>query len=472
MSAKSMIRGEMAVVVYQMGRRIMHMVSDKGCQPIIRALAACVAMGLLSSASLSYAQSLNVQKEEDPRRAKNAARVTKEVAPSDDDNGSNDKERVDESFQPKGLEVGKFLFFPLIENDITFNSNIYSTRDNVKSDLVTKIAPEFRLRSRFSEHSLNITGRVEEFVYKNHEKENHLDANLTADGRYDLSRDWEATGLLNYARQYEDRGSPDAVAGKRPTLTHLYSSRVGSKMREGRMTYAGNMTLDRRIFENVTTSTGSVINNSDRDRTEAEGELSTSYEMFPGYSVVGEVSANRRSYDSNRDDQGFQRSSWGYAARTGIGVDISQLIRGDFMVGYMAQNYEDPRFKDPQGLSVRASFNWTPSKMTVVVPSFERSIQETTTNQVSASVRSSAGLLVRHELERNVVLTMTTRVSNDYYKGTGQSNWTYEARLRGIWSLAPEYYIGGEAGGRIRTSTVQSSEFKQATALLRFGLRM
>jgi hypothetical protein len=206
--------------------------------------------------------------------------------------------------------------------------------------------------------------------------------------------------------------------------------------------------------------------------TETEGEISTSYEMFPGYSVIGEVSANRRSYDSNRDDLGFQRSSWGYAARTGIGVDISQLIRGDFMIGYMAQNYEDPRFKDPKGLSVRASFNWTPSKMTVVVPSFERSIQETTTSQVSGSVRTSAGVLVRHELQRNIVLTMTTRVSNDYYKGTGQSNWTYEARLRGIWSLAPEYYIGGEAGSRIRTSTVQSSEFKQTTVLLRFGLRM
>jgi hypothetical protein len=243
----------------------MHVVSDRGYKAAIRALAACAAIGVLSTASLSHAQALNIQKEEDPRRAKNSARVTKEIAPSDDDNGSNDKERVDESFQPKGLEVGKFLFFPLIENDASFNSNIYSTRDNTKSDIIAKIAPELRLRSRFSEHSLNITARAEEFLYKNHEQENHIDANLAADGRYDLGRDWEATGLLNYARQYEDRGSPDAVAGKRPTLTHLYSSRLGSKLREGRMTYAGNLTLDRRIFENVTTSTGSIINNSDRD---------------------------------------------------------------------------------------------------------------------------------------------------------------------------------------------------------------
>lgn len=450
----------------------MHVVSDKGPQRIIRTLAACAAIGIVMASSLSNAQVLNIQQEEDPRRAKNAARVTKEISPSDGDQGTNDKERVDESFQPKGLELGKFLFFPLLEMDTIFNNNIYSTRDDAKSDLITKVAPELRLRSRFSEHALNITARAEEFLYRTHAKENHLDANLTVDGRYDLSREWEATGLLNYNHSYEDRGSPDAVGGRRPTRTDQYGSRFGSKQRDGRMTYAGVLSVDRRVYGDVATSTGSIVNNSDRDRIETEGEASVSYEIFPGYSAVAEVSSNRRQYDDKRDDTGFQRSSWGYAARTGVGLDISQLVRGDFTVGYMMQDYEDRRFSDPHGLSLRATLNWTPSKMTVVVPSLERSVQETTATGVSALVRTSAGLVVRHELQRNIVLTATTKVSNDYYKGTGQSNWTYEARLRGIWALAPEYYVGAEVGSRIRSSTAQASEFSQSVLLLRFGLRI
>ncbi|MGA1856157.1 outer membrane beta-barrel protein [Azospirillum sp. 11R-A] len=431
---------------------------------------ALAALGTVSSASLAFAQTLNVQQEEDPRRVNNAARITKEVSPRD--SGADDKERVQASYQPKGVELGSFILFPAIENEVLFNSNIYSTRDNVKADIVDKVMPEIKLRSRFSEHAVNFTARAEQFLYRTHDAENHLDANIMADGRYDLSRDWEANGLLSFNRSYEDRGSPDAVAGEHPTLTNTYSTRLGSKQRSGRMTYAAVLTLDRRLYGDVSTSTGTAINNSDRNRIESEGTVSASYELFPGYAAVAELSANRRRYDDRRDDLGFERSSWGYAARTGVSVDLSQLVRGDFTVGYMAQDYEDSRFTDPHGLSVRASFNWTPSKLTVVVPSLERSIQETTASQTSALVRTSAGLLVRHELERNIVLTASGKVFNDYYEGTRQSNWTYEARLRGIWALAPEYYVGAETGTRVRTSTVKSSEFTQTVMLLRLGAHL
>ncbi len=420
------------------------------------------------------AQSLKFDSETtpDPRRANGSARVTQEIHPSDSDNGSNDKERTAESYQPKGIPVGRFIFFPLAEAEMSFNDNIYGAKSNRKPDLILKTAPELRLRSQFSEHALNITARVEDFVYKTHQSENHIDASFNADARYDLERNWEATGVLGINQAYEDRGSPDDAGGKRPTLTRSVSTRVGSKKTDGRMTYIGDFSINRRVFHDVQTSDNRTINNSDRNRTEVDANLGTSYEMFPGYSAVVEASANSRTYDDRRDDQGFERSSKGYAVRSGVGIDLSQLIRGDFTVGYMAQDYQDSRFTDPQGLSLRASFNWTPSKLTVVVPSIERSIQETTSANNSAIVRTGFNLLVRHEWQRNIVLTATARVANDSYKGSNQSDWNYEARFRGIWALAPEYYTSAEVGTRMRQSNVASSEFIQTVGLLRFGVRL
>lgn len=420
------------------------------------------------------AQSLKFDSETapDPRRANGSAKITQEIHPSDSDKGGNDKERIAESYQPKGVRVGSFLFFPLLEAETAFNDNIYGSKSNKKPDFILKTAPELRFRSQFSEHDLNVTARVEDYLYKTNQSENHVDASLNADGRYDLERNWEATGRLNINQAYEDRGSPDDVGGKRPTLTRSVSTRLGSKKNDGRMTYIGDFSINRRVFFDVRTSNNTTINNSDRNRTEAEANLGTSYEMFPGYSAVVEASANSRTYDDRRDDQGFERSSKGYALRSGIGVDISQLIRGDFTVGYMAQDYQDSRFTDPQGLSARASFNWTPSKLTVVVPSIERTIQETTSANNSAIVRTGFNLLVRHEWQRNTVLTATARVSKDSYTGTNQSDWNYEARVRGIWALAPEYYTSAEVGTRMRQSNVASSEFIQTVGLVRFGVRL
>lgn len=406
------------------------------------------------------------------RPGSDAAKVVGAPTDASDDQGKGDSERVDDSFQPKGIDLGSFLLLPQIENEVTYNSNVFAQESSQKSDFIARIAPEFRLRSRFSNHALNFTGRVEQFLFRDYTSDNHLDAVALVDGRYDIERNWEVNGFSENFRRSEDRGSPDDVGGKKPTLTYGTVNRVGSKYQTGRYTFGGEFSAARRIFEDVDSSTGTTINNSDRNRWEYLALGRGAYEMFPGYLAVVEASANKREYDSRLDDAGFNRSSSGYRVETGIGLDISQLIRGDFLVGYLKQDYEDPRYKDPSGLSFKATFNWTPSRITVVVPAIERSVQETTTNQASAMVRSSASILVRHEYQRNIVLTGYGSVSYDEYEGINQASVTYETRARVIYALAPEYYVGSEIGYRRRNSEIDGQSYGQGVLSLRFGLRM
>jgi hypothetical protein len=400
----------------------------------------------------------------------NSAAVVRDGDPGSKD--SDDSKRLDDSYQPKGVEVGSFIMMPQLEVSEVYNSNIYATNKNAKSDLITKITPEVRLRSRFPVHSLNLLARLDQSIYKNHSDDNHLDGVLLTDGRYDFTKEWEASGRAEVNQYYEDRGSPDDSGGKEPTRSRAAIGNLGTKAQAGRFTFAGAVDVAQRDYRDVVTSTGSVINNDDRDRKETSLSARAGYEFQTGYSFVVSGSNNWRRYDDKYDDAGYQRSSDGHRLEAGLGVDITDLIRGEFLAGYMKQDYKDSRLNDPKGYSVSASFNWTPSRMTVVVPSLERSVQETTVAGSSGIVRTAGTLVVRHELDRNLVVTAIGSVLRDNFRGNERADWTYDARLRGTLALAPEYYVSGELGYRDRTSTVDSAAFDQVVVALRFGLRI
>ncbi|WPZ37236.1 outer membrane beta-barrel protein (plasmid) [Thalassobaculum sp. OXR-137] len=402
----------------------------------------------------------------------NAANITTELNPGDDLAGKNDERRVEESFQPKGVELGQFLLFPSIEVGQEYNSNVFATKEDVRGDFATRVIGKARLRSRFREHALSAGAEVEQYSYWKYTDDSHLRAESFLDGRYDFSKDWEANAFLQAFKRTEDRGSPDDAGGNEPTPIYGLTTRLGTRWADGGFTYGVTGQGDRRIFGDVDTSNGTEINNSDRDRWEYQVTGRTEYEMFPGYAAIAQVSANTRQYDDEFDDDGVDRSSYGFRAYTGIGVDITQVIRGDFLVGYLQQNYDDERLSDPSGPAIKASFNWTPSRITLVVPSIERTVQETTTTNASSIISNRGSLLVRHELQRNIVLTGYAAATYEEFEGVDREDTTYEARARFLWALAPEYYVGGEIGYRLRDSSNDRSSYDQTVATVRLGFRM
>jgi hypothetical protein len=408
----------------------------------------------------------------DPRRAASGAKVTAEAAPEQDTTGQHDEKRVSESYQPKGVDLGMFLLLPKLENDVTFNSNVFATSAGAKSDFVNTIRPEFTLRSRFAQHELGVRMLAEKYLYRTYKRDNHLDFQADVNGRYDVQAGTELTLFSQYFSRHEDRSSPDEAGGVTPTPTQGFISRLGGKHEMGRYVLSGDLTLQRLTFERVNTSAGTSVPNNDRDRWEIEGKLRGSYEMFPGYAAVTQISANNRDYDDAFDRNGYQRSSRGYRVEGGIGVDISQLLRGDFLVGYLSQNYRDQRFTDPSGLSVRATFNWTPDKLMIVVPSLERTVAETTRAGTSSQVRTTGSVLVRYEAARNIVLSGFLSAAYSENSGQSPTDWLYEGRVRGIYSFTRELFVGAEAVHKLKDVQGETGGYRQSTLMLRLGLQL
>jgi len=431
-----------------------------------------IGLGLGICLFLHSAVALAQEAPEQDRR-QSAAKITQEQTKGAADvAGETDEKRVADSYQPKGIEAGSFLIFPRLEVDATYSDNVFAQEKDKRSDAITRIAPEIRMRSRFTLHELNLRGELEQYLFKKYEDDNRLDANIGADGRLDIQRNWEATGNLSFVNRGEDRGSPDVQQGKSPAETYTTSGQVGTRLQQGRYVFSGDFGFDRRIFDNTETSTGTTINNHDRDRWEYKLRGRGSYEFKPGLSAVLDATVNRRDYDDRVDDNNRNRSSDGYRIEGGIGLDISEVIKGDFVVGYFEQNYKDTVLKDPSGMSVRASFNWTPSRMTVIIPSLERTVQETLSASSSSIVRTGGGLIVRHEFARNIVATFIANTAYEDYTGTSEHSWNYDGKARVIYALSREWYVGGEVGFRSRDSNRAGASYDQVTMLLRVGTRL
>ncbi|MGE4218215.1 MAG: outer membrane beta-barrel protein [Alphaproteobacteria bacterium] len=410
----------------------------------------------------------------DPRRQGNTSKVASEIVTQEPtSNVGNDESRVDDAYQPKGIELGQFLLLPDISVGEAYNSNIYAAQTDPRGDFITRIAPTFKLRSRFNRHMLNFSGDFEQLFYEAHDDDDQFNGRLATDGRYDIGSDSEVSASIAGFRQHEDRASPDAVNGLEPTPYNGIDGKLTGKTVMGRwaLTLGGaHQTYD---YESVATSAGTKISNDGRDRSENKVTGRAAYEMFPGYFAVAEASTNWRDYRESINAGGVDRSSNGYAGEAGVGVDLSRLIRGDFLVGYFKQDYDAASLQDPSGMSFHSVINWTPSRLTLVVASLKREVVETTNTVASSIVRNGTSLMVRHELQRNIILTALGRFDLDQYEGIDGSSRSYEGKGSATYAFNENVYTTGELGYRRRDAVSNvTNSFDQVVASVRLGFRM
>lgn len=435
-----------------------------------------VAVSLVLSATPHAQQSrtgdgVNTAPGRDPRRLPGASRVVADPQPQADPRGEQDPDRMNDPYRPRGILLGDFMMLPKLELDGTYTDNLFASQTNRRSDYVAIARPEMRLRSRFREHELNLFGQVEASKHDRFANDDVVDARAGVDGRYDLTRDDNVYGRLDVIRRHEERGSDDDAFGREPTAAQEILGKIGAKLRFARLSLIAEGLLNRFSFDNVVTSAGQTVNNHDRNRTELVGSLKASYELFPGYAAVVALTANQRDYDDARDDAGLQRDSTGYRLEGGIGIEIADQLRGDFLVGYLQQNYSDTRLRDPAGLAIKASFNWTPDRSTVIVPTLERSVQETTLLNSSAMVRTTASILARRELARNILVTGYAGVYFDEFSGLSRNSTTYEVRGRLTYAFSGQVYVSGELAFKSKDSQLAGRSYEQSFVGLRLGLQ-
>lgn len=285
------------------------------------------------------------------------------------------------------FEVGSFLVSPQLDVTRTQDSNVYFTNSAQISDQFWTLSPAVWAKSNWGEHALNLHASSDSIRYKTVTAEDSDDFRVSAEGRYDISRDRNVYGGARFVADHEDRESPTTQNGLTPTKyqQHQYYAGFFSLIDKVSIRLAG--TLQRLNYADVDFLSGgliSFINNDDRDRMHYTGGLRLGYEMSPRTEPYVEVAIDNRRYENELDDLGYQRNSDGQRYFAGLRWNIPREFRIDAFAGWIRQDYVDPRFDDVTAPIAGTSLEWMASDRTTVAFHLDRSIEETTVSTTPA----------------------------------------------------------------------------------------
>jgi hypothetical protein len=386
------------------------------------------------------------------------------------------------NYDAKGVAVGSFRLFPDIEFNEVYNDNIYATPTGQAATgaFVQLIKPTLDLRSDWSNHMLNMFARGNFGFYSvDSVSNNYQDLSAGFDGRIDIQRGWNTYGGFSFSRKHEDRGGPNTVtSGFSPTVFNQISGNVGYYQEFNRL----NVRLDARVdnynyFDNGLNPSSGVIQNDDRDRTEWREAARFGYEFSPGYQVWVRGSLNQRRYDRVPDDTGFDRNSTGWDAVGGVTVDLGGITSFEAFVGYLQQNYEDPRLQSIQTPQFGLTGYWNPIRELMVKPFVRRTIEDTALTTAVSYISTGVGTDVTYSLRPNIQIDAHGDYSiADYgfFPGVTQQRYDQYLTLRAsvLYRPTPNFYIGPSYQYLYRDSNQTAQSYGQNVVMLRLGARL
>jgi uncharacterized protein (PEP-CTERM system associated) len=373
-------------------------------------------------------------------------------------------------YAAQGIPVGGFVVLPELKIGETYDDNIFRDSTNTKSDFITTVRPEAAVRSNWNNHMLNFFAAAESGFYASHDDENYTDFFLGTDGRVDIQRDTNISAGLNHTWGHEERGSPDDVNGSEPSETQITNARLGLAHTFNRLKVSPYALWSRYDYDDVKTSTGATINNDDRDNDVLKGGLRADYDVHPSFDVFVEGIYNTVNYSDARDDNGFNRDSDGYELRTGVVLGLTNLLTGEAFVGYMAQEMDDARFTDIDGVSFGAGVKWEITRLTTLGFNAARTIQQTTTTGSSGIIQTGSEVNARHELLRNLIVDAYLRYTINEYEGITREDDVYEGSLGALYKLNRFVGLGARYRYIERDSDVNTSDYTANVATLNLVL--
>jgi hypothetical protein len=379
-------------------------------------------------------------------------------------------------YTARGMRAGGFLIYPALNLTTAYDSNIFAEDVNRTGAWTFEERPEITVESNFPRHALYGRAEVLHRNYFANSSENRTDYYLNAGGRLDVVRTTNIHADLEYQKDTEDRGSPDAVGFAAEPVDFRRLQFVGEvRHRPGRLSVDGGAIVQSYEFDNVPLIGGGFQNNADRDRDLVGGFGRVGYQLSPGYEVFMLGLYSTIDYDSPLDDNGFDRDSSGFQVEAGTRLELTNVIAGDVSIGYFSRNYDDVRLPTVNGVSTEINVEWYASRLTTVRLGGSRRVQETTLTNFSGYVETSFDVAVDHELLRNLILTGLVRYEKRKYEGiTGfaRDDDTVMVSGRGLYLINRNLSVLAEYRFEDRDSSAPTQDYARHIVELSFRIQV
>jgi hypothetical protein len=388
---------------------------------IAPAPAAAIVLGLASPANAQVVPSTN----EEVAAPWNAQRVfessplpnltdqdSREEVPPED---TPVKNRQQPGYEPVGIRAGSWLFSPALISGGFYDSNVFSSNTNKRSDIAAVFEPSLRASTQWERNGIDLRLDEQSTVYNQNPGLDQNNASLKGNAWFDIAHDMQVLTNFQIAHLNEGVGTVSSPANAvQPTPYDLLSGDVTLRKEFNRLTTSIGVRTDSYDYGSTRAQDGAVINEDSRDGQIYSIHSRIDYAFSSTLGWFASAEGNERDI---RGLPGQPLDSEGYRALSGVKVEFTNLISGEFGAGYVEQRFDDPTIGTIAGPSYRARLMWRPTRLLDVHLNAEQLVTQTADTSSVGVLADAVQLGVDYELRRNVVVSLNGGYETDQFFG-------------------------------------------------------
>jgi hypothetical protein len=340
-------------------------------------------------------------------------------------------------YDPQPISAGSFNIYPSLETSATYDSNIFASTSNAKSDSIYEARPAVVANSNWSRNALSVMSFGDFNSYGgDHSSENYNDAVLLAQGRIDVVQGSWITLRAGYQHLINPRGSPDDVNGSSPTAFDVYSGGISAYRGVGIINAQVDYDWTRYSYGNTPSSAGEIDTSTD-SRDEQVLKTKIGYDHSGNLKPYIQVALNKRDYDNDPT-----RSSHGYQADVGVDADLGGIVFLNAYAGWLAQDYYNFGSSEiNDGLDFGGKLTWNVTGLTTLIAETNRSIEEDPFSSFNSFMATGGSLTLTHELRRNLLVEGDLSYTHDAFQGLTSQSQDYPSAGGGFrWLINRNFY--------------------------------
>jgi hypothetical protein len=318
--------------------------------------------------------------------------------------------RPQPAYQPIGVPIGIFRLYPSIDIGPVLDSNLLATETDQEFGVGVTVEPNANLVTDWSGGEFNgyVGSRIRVFPANDTEDTSAYWTGVRT--RLDIRRNAQlrlAAEVGTFSEERISNFSPEDTL--EPVQFERFFASGTLDVAFGRLGLLAGVDADRVVYQDARsrTSPDVILDQTDRNRTEARAQVRLNYDLSPAASVFGGLIFNTRTYDiASVGELGtpVSRDSAGGALLAGVRLELNRLIRLRAAIGTLWQDYSPP-LRDIQGLYASVDLTWFVTELTTVEGSLRRDVSESGSEVSSGTLRTAGEIRIDHELRRHIILS-------------------------------------------------------------------
>lgn len=329
-------------------------------------------------------------------------------------------------YESVGLRAGSWMVYPSMTLGGLFDSNVFASNTDKRSDLALIVAPTVRAHTLWERHEVDLQATARSYFYRQNPGLDQHNASLTGRSRIDIDHDRALLSRFEAAHLNVDVGTLSSPAGAvQPTPYDLLSGDVAYRQEFNRLTASFGGRVTSYNYGSTRSQDGRVIEQDSRDGQIYAWYGRADYAFSPKLGFFGALEANRRDLRGT-PTQTF--SSDGYRALGGALIQFSPLILGEIGAGYGSQKFDSSQIEPASGPTYRTMLIWSPTRLIDVWFKAEQLVTQISDTSTTSVRARAIQLGVDYELLRNVVISASAMYEADKFIGQARKDNIYVTR--------------------------------------------